>query len=674
MIPTKNHAAVSSTLEGEAVAMTMDPAAAAHIMSIMTNMYADPEAAVIREYSTNAWDAHVAAGQTRPIEVSTPSQLRPVLVIKDFGLGLDAEDIRVTLSRYGASTKRESNDANGMLGIGCKSALAYTDQFTITGVKDGQRTVVNVARDETGAGTMTTMPGTGETDEPNGVEVAIPVQRHHSIEEKVIAFFAHWAPGTVLVDGEEPTPLEGTAIGDCLVNPTGQSHYAEASRGLIVMGNVAYPLPAEFEHSALARVNAECRIVARVDIGGIQFAPSREALLDNAATRAKLTEVFDAYEVALGEHINAKIAAAPSKAAALREVAALRSIVARIPDGLKWREALIPVNVETPVVYGPRWKGAGRNHPLGRKVLWRTYGTARGGNGRSPVNSVSALDAIEGFWVTNFTNNVWSKSMRLKLERYLETRGQDAPGNVFLTDDLQPPGGDWMDEARRVDWDDIRKWRDPATAASRESGPLSYPARECGQNVLKLFYPAEDLPGALEGGLYYYVGHKGDEIAYNGASILPSGGVVVILPSTREAKFKRLYPHAEPLAPAVEAHALKWWRALKPNVREATLEASGRELHEAAELANKLGKVADPTFKGIERLRAAYDRDIHFEYRDTYQALLGDKAGSAPGLVSEINKRYPLLRKITSWSIKGDILDHLKLYVNAAYAARKDGE
>ena len=76
----------------------------------MIDLYSDPELAVIREYSTNAFDAHIEAGVTRPIEITTPTHLCPFFKVRDYGFGLDVEDIREIYSQYGASTKRESDD------------------------------------------------------------------------------------------------------------------------------------------------------------------------------------------------------------------------------------------------------------------------------------------------------------------------------------------------------------------------------------------------------------------------------------------------------------------------------------------------------------------------------------------------------------------------------------
>ena len=106
MIPNKEQITVVDTTDGEKIQMELDAHSLAHIMSVLTDLYSDTEMACIREYSTNAFDAQVEAGVTRPIEVFTPTALRPLLVIRDFGIGMNVEDIRKTYSKYGASSKR----------------------------------------------------------------------------------------------------------------------------------------------------------------------------------------------------------------------------------------------------------------------------------------------------------------------------------------------------------------------------------------------------------------------------------------------------------------------------------------------------------------------------------------------------------------------------------------
>src|SRR4051812_4240346 len=131
MIPDRNAAVIQDNVGGERVLMSIDPEAEEMVIKSLTDLYNDPEYAVVREYSTNAWDAHVEAGVTRPVEITLPTRWDPVLKIQDFGIGMTADDMRDTYSKYGTSTKRTTNSQTGMLGFGCKSALTYTQAFTV---------------------------------------------------------------------------------------------------------------------------------------------------------------------------------------------------------------------------------------------------------------------------------------------------------------------------------------------------------------------------------------------------------------------------------------------------------------------------------------------------------------------------------------------------------------
>ena len=121
LITTDRPAPRSSGIKSE-VGFTIDPRNLAHVVSLLRDAYSDPITAVLREYSVNAADAHVEAGiPDKPFEVTLPGRLEPVLKIRDFGHGLTPEQIEGLFCSYGASSKRQSNDYTGCLGIGCVS-------------------------------------------------------------------------------------------------------------------------------------------------------------------------------------------------------------------------------------------------------------------------------------------------------------------------------------------------------------------------------------------------------------------------------------------------------------------------------------------------------------------------------------------------------------------------
>lgn len=258
-------------LGGQKVAMGFHKDSIAHLMAVLTDLYSDPEQAIIREYSTNARDSHVEAGNTNPIRVYTPGPYSPYFRVVDKGVGLSIDDITQIYSQYGASTKRGTNDQVGMLGLGAKSALTLVPQFHLTSVKDGVKIIVSVSRSGDGSGQMEIID-TKSTTESNGVEVSIPIPNGTGgFLNKCHSFFRFWKPGTVLVNDKEPSQLTGTPVGkDFIINHELDSDY-------VVMGGVAYPVK-DGLYKEGSWYWKSMGIVAQVNIGDVDFTPSREQL------------------------------------------------------------------------------------------------------------------------------------------------------------------------------------------------------------------------------------------------------------------------------------------------------------------------------------------------------------------------------------------------------------
>lgn len=274
----------------------------------LNSLYSNPIAALIREYSTNAWDSHVDAGVIRPIEITLPTWDSPEFIVQDFGLGMSVADLRSTYAFYGASNKRDSDAVAGQLGLGSKSGLSYATSFVVTAVKDHEKVVAQVTKDERGLGVIQVLIPPAATDEANGVRITIPVERDDIDDFHVEAtnLFQFWTPGTVLIDGEPPEIPEwvngALHIDDdtWLVrkNTLGDSH--------VIMGNVAYPVPdAQVGH-------ATYRFVARLNIGDVEFVPSREAVKHTPWTDETLSDLNDFIRTNFRRVLNDSIAGATS--------------------------------------------------------------------------------------------------------------------------------------------------------------------------------------------------------------------------------------------------------------------------------------------------------------------------------------------------------------------------
>lgn len=266
----------------------------AHIMNHLSNLYSDPIYAVVREYSTNALDSHVAAGNTAPIEIHLPSPDSLEFVVQDEGVGLDIEELREVYLNYGASTKRDSNDFNGTLGFGSKSGVTYAPLgWKVRAVKNGQQVLAVVAKNEDGIAVMRVL-ASGPSGLPNGVRITIPVDEDDvsDFADAARKLFGVWDQGTahVLQAGQVVTDdFVGTLRSSSLIwldddVAIRRLHNGLATPSVIVMNNVPYPWN--------GKSSWDYGIVAFVDAASVHFVPSREGLHFTDHTNETLTELL----------------------------------------------------------------------------------------------------------------------------------------------------------------------------------------------------------------------------------------------------------------------------------------------------------------------------------------------------------------------------------------------
>ncbi len=156
MIPQTHDRQVTSSGRQRKAKFGISRTQTTHVMRILRDtMYSDKVLAVLREYSSNAWDAHRMIGKADlPIEVTLPTMNAPTLVIRDFGPGLTGDQALYHFTQFGESTKRETDEAVGSLGVGCKAGHAYSDSFTVTSWCMGTKTIYFAVLDADDAGEM----------------------------------------------------------------------------------------------------------------------------------------------------------------------------------------------------------------------------------------------------------------------------------------------------------------------------------------------------------------------------------------------------------------------------------------------------------------------------------------------------------------------------------------
>ena len=658
MIPERSGYTVDSTLKGTDVRMGIAADATQHLMGILTELYEDPELACIREYATNARDAHVEAGVAgRPIEVATPTDLRPALVIRDYGVGLDLEDVRAIYSQYGASTKRSSNDAVGMLGLGCKSALAYSDAFTLRAIKNGKVALVSVARDEKGAGVMTVLEQ-GDTDDEDGVEVTIPAGRSNEIAEKARRFFSFWEPGTVLLNGEAPEPISGYELTPELLVIDGDVDYGRNGRaGYVVMGNVPYPAHFDVE------LPYAKRLVARVPIGAVQFTPSREGLMDTPVTKHALAEIAERFKAAKRAAVQRDVDTATSRGEAMAKLAAASTALGGNPR-VTWNGEDVPHEIAL----------AGAAGNIRHVPVLRSY---RPHNQSSSIRAANAKLAGSATWIVNFTNAHWTKTNRAKLLRYVEAELGESDGaerDYLLVNGPTVPMAQWLSEVTVIDWQNVRSWKDPEAPARSGGGggqkyagtyPVWYVTASGSSNFTKM-HAAADLAKLDKGKLYHREASPGTSgREFEALRELHGDGVILVeLTSTRREKYLRTFPESQQVGDVLAVAAKKWWAGLSEDER-AACDGRLRYHDELAELVEK--NIEDPELRRLVKLAKIAPR-VYADFNQRARYLPAKPSGA----VDKIVNRYPLMPG-SSYITRRERA-HTELYVNAVYAAQTKGK
>lgn len=630
------------TLPDNRVKMTMDEDSLAHLMSVLTDLYSDRELAVIREYATNAWDSHLEAGVTDPIEIETPAPLSPVYIVRDFGVGMSLDDVFNRFSKYGYSSKRDDENATGMLGLGCKSALTLTSQFTVVATQNGLRATVLVTRESDGAGALQVIEnestdecGLQITDEPNGVEIRIPVVNPASFNAKVKEFFRFWPVGSVLVDGEIPESfMDDEALEldpDVILT---RSH--EIDCDYVVMGNVPYPVRSPFYHLVESRSNMHA--IVRVPVGAVGFAPSREALQDSKRTREVLDDTRTFISERARRMIQQEIDACTTHYEALRVAARWR---ATFHLDYTWNGQEIPYTLSMLQTY--RWL-LGSDMPAER------------------IHDLLPSEAAKALHIVGCKTKGLQSVAKDKIAKYVSDNGLQVR-HVFAhrADSVTP----WVGDVTVVQWETIRKIKLDASSkkASAQTGgfrvhqPNKYESWEASVPPNACWMPAADR-------LAYY-----DRRDLSNMVKRP----VVIVAAGSQTKFQRDYPNVPTIYQAFTEMGQEWLESLTPMQKILKVHPLAKCLKVTPHL---IPKVLDPTLAKVMR-EISTAKNIDSVPRETvanvYNSLyrvgtddlvtvpkVTDDTDYYLRVVEPLLERYPALQS----GLGGDVLVQ---YLNAVY-------
>jgi|11BtaG_2_1085332.scaffolds.fasta_scaffold00070_4 hypothetical protein len=348
----------TSTIQAEAD-FGMNKEDMPHITNLLRKqIYSDKLLAILREYSTNAYDAHADKGITQvPIEITLPTLTDQNLKIRDFGDGLTEQEIMSIYIKYGASTKRNSNAVTGCLGIGCKSAFAYSTQFKITSYKNHQCNTFLARIDENNVGTISKVSSTS-TDQSNGVEISIPINAndHSELINKAKKLFLLWKIKPKINTKIEEVNYHKKTDDWAIVNKSKTATELFQHSATVFMGNIPYPV----NISTLA-VNDEsvksvlsCRsLVIFAPLGSLDISASREALEYTSKTKNALIAIakncLADLSLNINKAVNAETTAIKASHVASKLKNELNYEMSRIVShGLNWRGKKLDYQIKFP--------------------------------------------------------------------------------------------------------------------------------------------------------------------------------------------------------------------------------------------------------------------------------------------------------------------------------------
>lgn len=285
---------------------------------LSSNLYSNPLGSMIRELSTNAYDAHVMVGKAdEPFHLTLPSVLEPSFKIRDFGPGLSHNDIMNIYTTFFESTKTNSNDVVGCLGLGSKSPFGVSDSFTVTSFFQGEKTIYSAFLNEDRIPSIALFHKE-PTDEPNGleIEVAINADDFRVFNREVNGQLKYFKTKPIVFGNSN---FEWNVEEEYLYSGSNWKMVKGGGSPRVVQGQIQYPINVrnmgkEFDDAPdVVRDLLAKSVLFEVNIGDVNIAPSREALSYDAKTNQNIIKAAEKILEELPVQIAEAIQSTPSE-------------------------------------------------------------------------------------------------------------------------------------------------------------------------------------------------------------------------------------------------------------------------------------------------------------------------------------------------------------------------
>lgn len=435
---------------------TFTIAASAKAFQILSSsIYTKKEEAIVRELLANAADAHVAAGRSDvAIKLHLPTELEPWLEVKDFGTGLTENAVLSLYTTYFASDKTHTNDLIGGLGLGSKSPLCYTDQFSVVSRCEDTAAYWSVFVDGSGTPCVTKTDEEPDYELP-GLTITIP------IDPSDIAAFTRAAANLapyfqVPIETNVPLNVErsvtatfNTPAGKVLI--TKGAPYQQA----VVQGSIPYQLDMSWAYENLSWSDRNDNVAymlrnwqfeIHVPIGTFEIATSRESLAYDKPTKERLSSLFGQIATHIVQNFQEQVQNAASYADAISLFHSMSNNIHQLKRVLK-TSALDMTWIDDPLWNGKSLKTVAKPQTFSVHRVVSTWARARGNSVKRSIWSDVKKDTIDAHWLAGELIGddlpiLW-QAKNAPFKQFFENNPRYCPA-VLLTGDEQ----------------DIRQWVD----------------------------------------------------------------------------------------------------------------------------------------------------------------------------------------------------------------------
>lgn len=389
----------------EVIPMTINQTAKG-FRALMSGLYSDPIQSLIREISTNAYDAHVEAGIShRPFLVHLPTQTDRRFRVRDHGRSIKHDAMRRIYTSVLSSTKDGDNTQVGAWGLGSKSPLAYVDSFTVT-TYSGTETRTYLVVTGTDGSPQLVCYDPEPSEEPSGVEVIVDVASKdvNTFHEKAAYVYRGFPVKPEGVTVMESRDAEAISSGRNRIEHSGD--YYNSKKLNVLQGCVLYPVDLVKVKSVTVLPNWSGELTVEVPIGTVDITPSRESIIYERGTCIHIAAAVSSAIEHLDAEISKRIAGAKNLWEAAKQLHRYTNRFS-IGHGARWGGEEIPKRLDlgSPVTTLAVYRAKERFR-FGRHMNPTAVSISRGARDVSDIEIINLLSVDRIFVADLLTKDI----------------------------------------------------------------------------------------------------------------------------------------------------------------------------------------------------------------------------------------------------------------------------